>query len=76
MKVTVTVDDEHRPSIHHVAEQLGLRGMVVDRVLPGLGMITGSVTAALLAGLGTIDGVAAVDEELTYRLPSPGDAVQ
>ncbi|WP_035770843.1 hypothetical protein [Arthrobacter sp. Br18] len=76
MKLTVTVKETHRSTINDVAEQLRSCGMDVDRVMSVLGMITGSAPQASRSALEAVDGVAAVDEELPFRLPPPESGIQ
>jgi hypothetical protein len=74
--LSVTVDDEHVPAIHAVADALRARGMQVEQVLDGLGIITGSAPADSRPALTGVEGVVSVDEQLTHRLPPPDSAVQ
>ncbi len=73
-QVTVTVDEEHVPSIAHVADDLRQHGMQVERVLVTLGVVTGRSTD--LAALRAVPGVASVDPELSVQLPPPDQDVQ
>ncbi|MET0764979.1 MAG: hypothetical protein ABWY29_08935 [Blastococcus sp.] len=74
--LSVTVDDGHRPAINEVAEALRARGMQVEQVLDGLGIITGSVPDDNRPVLTDVEGVVSVDEGLTHQLPPPDSAVQ
>jgi hypothetical protein len=74
--LSVTVDDGHLPAIDEVADALRARGMQVEQVLGALGIITGSVPDGSRPALADVEGVASVDEELTYQLPPPDSAVQ
>lgn len=74
--LSVTVDDGHRPAINEVAEALRARGMQVEQVLDGLGIITGSVPDDNRPVLTDVEGVVSVDEQLTHQLPPPDSAVQ
>ena len=76
VQVSVTVDDEHLDVLDVVAQALRARGMAVDQVFDGLGIITGSVPAADRAALTGVDGVASVDEQLSHQLPPPDAPVQ
>lgn len=73
-RVSVTVDEEHAASIHEVVQALRERGMQVDAVLQGLGMVTG--TAPDAASLREVEGVSAVDAQLEHRLPPPEGEIQ
>lgn len=73
-RVSVTVDEEHLDSLPRVVEALRERGMRVDAVLEGLGMVTGS--APDTAALRQVEGVSAVDAGLEHQLPPPDDDVQ
>ena len=76
VNLSVTVDDGHLPAIEEVAQALRARGMEVDQVLDGLGIITGSAPADSRSALTDVDGVVSVDEQLTHQLPPPDSAVQ
>ncbi len=73
-RVSITVDEAHVASLPRVVEALRERGMQVDAVLEGLGMVTGSARDA--DSLRTVEGVSAVDPELEHRLPPPEDDIQ
>jgi hypothetical protein len=75
-QVTVTVDDTHLRSIGTVARSLEQTGMRVDRVMAAVGVITGSVDTGTESTLNGVPGVASVDRDNSYQLPSPGSEVQ
>jgi len=74
--VSVTVDDGHLAALDGVVQGLRARGMQVDQVLDGLGIITGSVPPGAAGALAGVAGVVSVDEQLTVRLPPPDAPVQ
>lgn len=74
--VSVTVDDGHLAALDGVVQSLRARGMQVDQVLDGLGIITGSVPTGTLGALTGVAGVVSVDEQLTHRLAPPDAPVQ
>lgn len=74
--VSVTVDDGHLAALDGVVQGLRARGMQVDQVLDGLGIITGSVPPGTLGTLTGVAGVLSVDEQLTHRLAPPDAPVQ
>lgn len=73
-RVSVTVDEEHRSSLGEVVEALRAHGMQVERVLEGLGMVVGS--ALDITDLRRVEGVSAIDTEITHQLPSPDEPIQ
>jgi hypothetical protein len=73
-RVSVTVDEQHLASLAEVVEALRGRGMQVDAVLEGLGMVTGSAPDAEV--LWQVEGVSAVDAELEHQLPPPDADIQ
>ena len=75
VNLSVTVDDGHLPAIDRVAEALRARGMEVEQVLDGLGIITGSAPPDSRSALTGVEGVVSVDEQLTHQLPPPDSAV-
>ena len=75
-QVTVTVDDTHLRSIGTVARSLEQTGMRVDRVMAAVGVITGSVDSGTESTLSRVPGVASVDRDVNYQLPSPDAEVQ
>ena len=76
VQLSVTVDDGHLSVIDAVVAHLRAQGMEVDQVLEGLGIITGSAPSEVRTALTAVEGVASVDEQLTYRLPPPDAPVQ
>ncbi|MGY2004766.1 hypothetical protein [Blastococcus sp. SYSU DS1024] len=75
-QVSVTVDDGHLSALDGVVRGLRARGMRVDQVLDGLGIITGSVPPGRVGALTGVAGVVSVDEGLAHRLPPPEAPVQ
>ncbi len=75
--INVSIDDEHLGSIGSIARALQDKGMQVEQVLDGVGIITGSVTDERRLLLASVPGVAAiVDDSLTCQLPSPDAGIQ
>ncbi len=76
-RVVVSIDDQHLGEIDSLVEQLKGAGMLIDKVLDGLGMITGSVPDEQRTQMVVhIVGVASVERQITYRLPPPDSAIQ
>ena len=75
-KVTVTVDDDHLDDVEGLAEKLRAEGLEVDQVLGDVGIITGSVPSDKRESVGGVEGVAAVEDETTFQLPSPEAGIQ
>ena len=75
-KVSVTVGDDGREHLDAVVRALRARGMDVEQVLGGVGIITGSASADALGALRGVEGVRSVDEQLGYQLPPPDAPVQ
>ncbi len=73
---TVTVADSHLGRVEDVARRLRDAGMEVEQVLATIGVITGTLPAAQLAALASIEGVAAVDEQTRFQIPPPDADVQ
>lgn len=72
--VTVTVDENHRAEVASISEQLQQRGLQVDSVLEGLGMVTGTTDDPdVLRG---VHGVESVNEGLEFQLPDPDEEIQ
>lgn len=74
--IIITVSDDALPNIRQLADELGAKGLKVDRVLPVTGVITGSCAASKVSALETVEGVQSVAEEATARLPPPDSPVQ
>ena len=75
--VNVSIDDAHLHVIGTVAQALQERGMHVEQVLDGIGIIVGSVADDRRRLLEQVPGVDAVsDGQLAYQLPPPGADVQ
>ncbi len=74
--VIVTDDDAHRAQLDAVAESLRRHGLQVEQVLAEVGLIAGQLPAGRALGELRVEGVAAVEEARTVRLPPPDAAVQ
>lgn len=74
--VTVTVADSHAGELDDVAGRLARAGMQVEQVLVALGVVTGSVEDAQLAAIEALPGVAAVEQQASFRLAPPDADVQ
>lgn len=75
--VNVSIDEAHLHAIASVADALQERGMRVEQVLDGLGIIIGSVADERRGLLEQVPGVDVVsDGELSYQLPPPNADVQ
>lgn len=75
-RITVTISEADVERCAAIAEQLAAAGMTVERVLPALAMVTGTIASERRATLEAIDGVAAVTAEQVYQLPDPGSGLQ
>jgi hypothetical protein len=74
--VIVTVDDAHRAELDAVAESLRRHGLHVEQVLADVGLIAGRLPADRALGELRVEGVAAVEEARSVRLPPPDAPVQ
>lgn len=68
-KVVVSVADGGVAHLSTVVSALRDAGMVVDQVLEGLGVVTGSVAPGVGDLLGAVPGVSHVEVDRTVRLP-------
>lgn len=75
-EVTVTVADAALDSLEDVVNGLSSAGMQVDRVLGGLGVVTGTVATGALPALEAVSGVAGVARAQAFRLAPPDAEVQ
>lgn len=73
-RVTVTVDDGHLAQVREVAEALRRRGMRVESVLEGLGMVTGEADDP--GSLREVEGVQSVDAQMRHDIGPPGANIQ
>lgn len=74
VQVSVSVSDDHVAQIHEVAVELRARGMDVDEVLVGLGIVVGRCDDA--DALRGAPGVQSVDEQQSVQLPPPDAGIQ
>ena len=72
--VIVTITDEAMDRIEEVAGKLKSKGLLIDRVLPRVGTISGK--AKNPNALEKVRGVMSVEEEYTSELPPAGADVQ
>ena len=75
-QLTVAVDDDHLENIADVATALAGKGMVVDQVLPSIGVILGSAPDVDPADLTSVEGVVSVEGPTDFQLPPPESPVQ
>ncbi|QDU29663.1 hypothetical protein ETAA8_47780 [Anatilimnocola aggregata] len=69
--VVITVTDEALGRIQELAQTLESKGLKVERVLPVTGVISGTCSAAQLAGLKKVAGVMSASEEISAGLWQP-----
>lgn len=68
INVTILVDETYKHNLSGVANDLKKKGFVLNESLGEIGVLTGRVPTSALAGLSTVPGVSAVEEERTdYR---------
>ena len=68
-RVVVSVEDDSVANLSTVVSALRDAGMVVDQVLEGLGLVTGSVAPGVGDLLGAVPGVSRVEVDRVVRLP-------
>ncbi|PSL52449.1 hypothetical protein B0I31_113121 [Saccharothrix carnea] len=68
-KVVVSVADDSLAELPTVVTALRDAGMVVEGVLEGLGVVTGSVAPGVGDLLGAVPGVSHVEVDRAVRLP-------
>jgi hypothetical protein len=73
--IVVTVDDAHMSSIQEVAKRLRARGMKVQEVMEGIGIISGTYGKEA-SSLNRIRGVSSVEKQPRFQLPPPDSDVQ
>jgi hypothetical protein len=74
--ITVTVSDDHLARIDEVAAALRDNGMQVRQVHNHIGVISGSVPDDRREPLQAVDGVEAVEDDVSFQLPPPNSPVQ
>jgi hypothetical protein len=74
--VSVTVGDAYRDRVDGVVEGLRASGLEVEQVLGTLGIVTGSAPAGALDALRGVEGVASVDEQVSFRIAPPDSPIQ
>ena len=67
---------EQLAAIEDLVERLRQAGMEVDAVLAAIGIVTGSAQVARLPAIRALPGVAAVEEQTTFRIAPPDAEVQ
>lgn len=74
-RVIVTAADDQVGHLDELAGRLTDAGMVVDRVL-SIGVITGTLPPDCRPDVTAMDGVAAVEDEVTFTTPPPPSEIQ
>ena len=73
----MTVAASHLASIAELVQRLRKAGMEVEQVPPVIGVITGTVPASSsLGSLSAVVGVASIEQQRQFRIPSPDAVVQ
>lgn len=75
-KVNVSVDETHLDRFVEVVQRVRRAGLKVDQELDVIGVVTGSIDSEKVGKLSEVEGVAAVDPELTFQLPDPSSPIQ
>jgi hypothetical protein len=76
VSLLVSVDDDHLDRLDDVAAELRAAGMEIQRAMPTLGTITGSVPAAHVEDIRAVKGVADVESGREVQLPPPDSPIQ
>ena len=74
--IIVTIADDALENIQELANKLAAKGMLVDRVLPITGIISGSYPSGKVGELKNMVGVTSVEEEASAELPPPDQSPQ
>jgi len=65
INVTILIAETHHHDLDGLKSRLKTKGFVLKQSLDAVGVLTGSVAPSALAGLSTVPGVSAVEEERT-----------
>lgn len=76
VQVSLSVEDAYRDQFSAVVERATDAGLHVDSALESIGVLTGTIDQAKVAGLRKVKGIAAVEGEREYQLPPPPSRVQ
>jgi len=75
-KVNVSVDQSQLDRFAEIVERVRRAGLKVDQQLDTIGVVTGSIDSRKVARLRKVEGVAAVEADLTIQLPHPDSPIQ
>jgi hypothetical protein len=75
VQVSISIDDAHINQISEIVKSLQSAGMDVERTLPSIGVISGSVSLDQVNRLDKIEGVH-VEPEHSYQLAPPDSDIQ
>ena len=73
VSLVVTISESKGNDLEKIAENLGRVGLKVDRKLPTIGIISGSVSSELVEKLKKVKGVSHLREERTFSHPPMDD---
>jgi hypothetical protein len=73
--IVITVTDEALGHINDVVHQLERQGVHIERVMPRMGVISGTSTSSI-AELKQVEGVMDVQEEVVHKMPPAKSRIQ
>jgi hypothetical protein len=76
VQISISIDDAHISQIPKIVKDLESLGMNVGQTLPGIGIISGSVSSEQLNSLKEIEGVQQIESEQSYQIAPPSSDVQ
>ncbi len=71
VSLLITVDDNYINRIPEVVKRLEEIGVMIERTMEEVGIITGSIDAGKIETISEIEGVKSVEESIPLQLPPP-----
>ncbi len=76
VRLSLTVSDSHMRHLDKIAEAARKVGMVVEKQLESIGVLTGTIESGKIGLLHQIAGVSGVEKEREVQLPPPDSPIQ
>lgn len=76
VNVTVSIDEAYLNQFQQITEAMQATGLEIDRTMPRIGIVTGSIHQDRISALDEIEGVEHVERERTYQLAPPDSEIQ
>lgn len=76
IEMLVTVADDHLSDFQQIVHQLRGTGLKISHTMESLGIVSGTINAADLEKIKSLQGIAAIEPAGSVQLPPPDSEIQ